>query len=74
MRALFREYVIKAQIGTNFNMMKYTKLNRILVSACAKYYHNCQIRRNKMLHDEAKQRIKIINWYKAEREMALNGE
>ena len=52
-RVLFRGYIIKAWICINFTM-KYTKLNRILMKTCTKYYYDCWIRRNEMLYNEAK--------------------
>ena len=72
MRAQFRGYIIKVWLGENLYTIKYAILNRILVSACIKYLHDCQIRRNKMLYNKTKQRTRIIKWYKAEREKAIN--
>ena len=63
MNDLFRGYVVKIQMGINFNSKKYTKLNKIAMKYYIKYYNNCQKYKNEYYYDTEKQRERIVKWY-----------
>ena len=64
MKDLFRGYVVKVQKGINFSSKKYTKLNKIVIKHCVKYYNKCWNYRNKYYHNDEKQKERIIKQYK----------
>ena len=38
------------------------------------FYVLCWEDKNEHLHDRVKERLRVIDWYEREKEMALNGE
>ena len=73
-KTLFRSYMIKNYQEANFNIMKYRKLNKILIKQCVQYYLECWMRRNEVLHDADFQKQRLRKWYEDEKEKGLNGD
>ena len=73
-KVLFKGYVIKNWYKANFNATKYAKLNKILIKRCVKYYLECQMRRNKALHNAEFQKQRLRKWYEDKKEKGLNGD
>ena len=59
---LLRGFVVKDWDGANFNCIKHTSLNKILVKKAALFYSKCWKHRNDVYHDEEKQRERLIKW------------
>ena len=62
--SLFRGYAVKVWKGIDFSSRKYHCLNKILIEHCVLYYKKCWDHRNKVLHDEGKQKQCALEWYK----------
>jgi hypothetical protein len=74
MKDLFRGYVIKNWKETDFNSRKYRRLNKVLVRQCVWYYNECWKDRNRVMHDESKQRERLKKWYEKEKNKAERSE
>ena len=61
MKYLFRDISIKVWIGTNFGIMKYIELNRIINKYCMNFCIPYWIDHNKKLHDKEEQRMRVID-------------
>ena len=61
-RELFRRYIVKDWAAADFNCEKYRELNKIVIVKAVMFYRECWKHRNKEFHNEAKQRIRIVNW------------
>ena len=72
-KELFRGYVVKDWIGTDFNCTKYSELNKIIVVHAVKFYNECWKHRNEVFHNEKLQRVRMIKWYeKLKEEVEMN--
>ena len=56
------------------NCTKYKTLNRILVYRYVKYYNECWKDRNRILHDENKQKERLKRWCENEKQKAENSK
>ena len=74
MQELFRGYVVVVWKGTNFSSTKYNVLNKIVAKKCVEFYVKCQKQRNKIYHDEHKQRERVEKWYEKEKEKAKESD
>ena len=64
MKELFRRCTVKAWKGVHFSTIKYREVNKIVVIKCVEYYVKCWKHRNEYMHDENKQRERVIEWHK----------
>ena len=60
-RELFRGYIVKDWVGSNFNCDKYNELNKVVIKHIVRFYNKCWRYRNNEFHDKAKQRNRFIN-------------
>ena len=60
MANLFRGYTVKVWKGVKFHKDKYRKLNKILTKYFIMYYTKCWKDRNDHLHNEEKQKERVI--------------
>ena len=74
MDELFRGYAIIDWKEANIRCKKYAKLNKILVRNCVKHYNECWKDRNEHLHDEEKQKERLVKWFEKEKTKALSSE
>ena len=72
MKELFRGYVVIDWEGTDLSNDRFRVLNQIVVRKCVEYYTKCWKHRNEAYHDVEKQRARITQWFKNERDRALN--
>ena len=72
MMELFRGYVVVDWEGANVNDDKFRVLNIIVVKQCVEFYMKCWKHRNQAYHDDEKQKSRIKNWFRKEKENALN--
>ena len=63
MKNLFRGFIVKDWEGANFNCVKYSQLNKIVIVNAVKFCNQCWKHRNEEFHNEEKQRVRMINWY-----------
>ena len=72
MQELFRGYIVVVQDGTNLRSKKYSVLNKIVTKKCVEFYVQCWKHRNKIFHNEEKQKECVKKWYEKEKERAEN--
>jgi len=58
-KVLFQGYPIIVWFGTDFQMSKYQECNKTLVKICINFYKKYWRHRNKIMHNEIKQKDRI---------------
>ena len=71
---MFCRYILRDWYRTNFAINKYKECNRILTKLCIEYYNKYWKHRNLALHNEVKQRERIVEWYLKEKRNALESK
>jgi len=74
MKLLFWGFIVKNWNETDFSTSRFRLCNEILVKLCVKYYEKCWKHCNKALYNPDYQRKRIKEWYKNEKEAALQSE
>jgi hypothetical protein len=74
MKYLFRGISIRDWFSMSFGMNKYIQLNYIINKHYMNFYILYWQHRNNVLHNRFEQRLRIIDWYKNKKEIALGGE
>ena len=74
MKELFRGHVVKAWKVVDFSTTKHREVNKIVVTKCVECYVKCWKHRNEGMHDEDKQRKRVIEWYENVNSRRKNSE
>ena len=64
MKELSRGCTVKAWKGVDFSKKKCREVNKIVVIKCLEYHVKCCKHRCECMHDENKQRERVIDWCK----------
>ena len=74
MKDLFRGHIVKMWFGIDICSNICRSANKVVVRKCVKFYAKCQKHQNEAYYDKEKQKIRIKNWLRKEKEMAMQSE
>ena len=74
MKDLFRGCIVKVWFGIDMSSDIHRSANKVIVRKCVEFYAKCWKHRNEAYHDKEKQKIRIKNWLRKEKEMAMQSE